>query len=167
MINRAQMKIMQMAFMIVAVFFLFVLVGLFLLGIISGDIKQGAGELQAEEAISSLMVIAGMSELNCDASESLCLDEDKLKILTGNKSSAYEDFWPVASVKAYKIYPAFDEVVECPGLGCNYYEIYDGEQDNVKEYSTYVSICKKVKDSNYVYDSCVPGKLVVGAITYE
>ena len=50
-IRKAQMKIQQMAVMIVAVFFFFILVGLFFLGIVFKDVKGGAGQLQKEQAI--------------------------------------------------------------------------------------------------------------------
>jgi len=160
--RRGQMKIMQMAFMIVAVFFFFVLVGLFFLSIQFKDIKGGAAQLQKEQAISSLKVIADMPELSYDSSEAITLDEDKLKVMAGGFGNLYEEFWPVASVAVYKLWPVADELKQCPGVGCNYYELYDNGQSNVKTYSTYVSICKKVKESGFVYDRCEVGKLVVG-----
>jgi len=87
--NRGQMKIMQMAFMIVAVFFFFVLVGLFFLSIQFKDVKGSAAQLQRDQAISSLRVIADMPELSYDSGESATLDEDKLKVMSGNFSRYY------------------------------------------------------------------------------
>lgn len=165
--NKGQMKIQQMAFMIVAVFFFFILVGLFFLGIQFKDVKSGVAQLQKEQAISSLRVITDMPELNYDSSDSITIDEDKLKIMSGNFGLNYDLFWPVASVEVYKIYPAFDEVKKCPGLGCNYYEVYNNGQKNIQTYSTYVSICKKTKEHSSVYDRCEIGKLVVGVKIYE
>ena len=161
-LTRGQMKIMQMAFMIVAVFFFFVLVGLFFLSIQLKDVKGGAAQLQKDQAISSLKVIADMPELNYDSRESLIVDEDKLKIMSGNFSRAYDEFWPVASVGVYKLWPVADEIKYCPSAGCNYYKLYDSEQTNTRTYSTYVSVCKKIKESGFVYDKCVVGKLEVG-----
>lgn len=165
--NKGQVQIQQMAFMIVAVFFFFILVGLFFLAIQFKDVKSGASQLQKEQAISSLKVIADMPELNYDSSELMTIDEDKLEIMSGNFGSTYDLFWPVASVEVYKIYPAFSEVKECPGSGCNYYEVYDNGQSNIKKYSTYVSICRKMKEYESVYDRCEIGKLVVGVKIYE
>ena len=159
---KGQMKIQQMSFMIMAVFFFFVLVGLFFLQIQFKDVKSGAAQLQKEQAISSLKVIADMPELNYDSRESMTVDEDKLKIMSENFGLDYDLFWPVASVGVYKIYPAFDEIKKCPELGCNYYEIYNNGQKNIKTYSTYVSICRKMKEYGSVYDRCEVGKLVVG-----
>jgi len=159
---KGQMKIMQMAFMIVAVFIFFVLVGLFFLSIQLGNIRGNAAQLQRDQAISSLRVIADMPELNYDSRESMTLDEDKLRIMSGNLSRTYDLYWPVASIGVYKIYPEFDEEKRCPGTDCNYYEIYDSGQGDVETYSTFVSICKKMKESGSVYDKCEVGKLVVG-----
>ena len=158
------MKIQQMAFMILAVFLFFILVGLFFLGIQFRDVKKSAMQLQTEQAISSLRVIADMPELNYDSHESLSLDEDKLRIMSGNLGSHYSEFWPVASVKVYKIYPKFDGLVNCPALDCNYYEVYENGQESVKTYSTYVSICRRIKENGYVYDRCEVGKLIVGVV---
>lgn len=165
--KRGQVQIQQMAFMIAAVFFFFILAGLFFLAIQFKDVKSGAAQLQKEQAISSLRVIADMPELNYDSRESMTIDEDKLEVMSGNFGLAYDLFWPVASVGVYKIYPAFNEIKKCPGVGCNYYEVYNNEQSNVKTYSTYVSICRKMKEYGSVYDRCEIGKLVVGVKIYE
>ncbi|MBT7102227.1 hypothetical protein HN935_01825 [archaeon] len=157
-----QMKIQQMAFMIMAVFLFFILVGLFFIGIQFKDVRGTAAQLQKDQAISSLRVIADMPELNYDSSETMTVDEDKLVVMSSNFSGAYNVFWPVASVGVYKIYPAFDSVKKCPGLGCNFYDIYDSGQSNVKTYSTYVSICKRVREEGSAFDRCEVGKLVVG-----
>jgi len=170
---KGQMKIQQMAVMIVAVFFFFILVGLFFLGIVFKDVEGSAEDLQRAQAISSLGVIADMPELNFDSGESMTLDEDKLRIMSGEFGEDYDLFWPVASIGVYKVYPRFDEVEECPGTNCNYYEIYnpsghenlqagDGGYRDVKTYSAYVAICEKVRESGSTYDDCEVGKLVVG-----
>ncbi len=159
---KGQMKIQQMAVMIVAVFFFFVLVGLFFLGIVLKDVKGGAERLQKEQAISSLKVIADMSELNYDSTWSMSFDEDKLRIMSGEFGRNYDLFWPVASVGVYKVYPRFDEVKECPSVDCNYYEIWDNGQGDVKTYSTYVAICERVK--GMANGRCEIGKLVVGVV---
>jgi hypothetical protein len=160
--SSGQFKIQQMAFMILAVFIFFVLVGLFFMRIQFSDVNGGFAELQRQAALSSLSTIANMPELSYSSSEEFTLDKDKLVIMASTFSSDYEEFWPVASVKVYKVFPKFEEVVKCPAVNCNYYEIYTNNQKNVKEYSTFVSICKRVKDKTYYYDRCELGKLSVG-----
>ena len=152
--KRAQLKIQQMAFMILAVFFFFILVGLFFLSWQSRGVKENFEQLQKEQAISSLSVVSDMPELNCDSRESLCIDEDKIYVMSN--SVQYEELWPVESVKIFKIYPVLESFV-----------VYDSGQKNTKEYSTYVSVCKKMKEFGSVYNKCEIGKLVVGVKVLE
>jgi hypothetical protein len=160
--KRGQMKIMQMAFMIVGVFIFFVIVGLFVLVISFNNTRGSAEDLAREEAISFLGTIASLSEFSYDSDESYCVDEDKLKVLTGGFGNAYEEFWPVASIEVCVLYPNVGEVIECPGEGCNYYDVYDSGQVNVEKYSSYVSVCQRVKEYGTAYDDCSVGKLIVG-----
>ena len=159
MVTKAQFQIQQMAFLILAVFFFFILVGLFFMSFQYGNIKSSAASLQKQQAIASLATIANMPELNCDSRTEFCIDLDKLKVMSNN--SAYSDLWPVASVNAQVIYPS-STLVKCPFTACNYYEIYNSNQKNVKEYSLYVSICEKKREEQYTYDDCKIGKLIVG-----
>lgn len=157
-----QMKIMQMSFMILGVFLFFILVGLFFVGIALKDVRGGAEDLAREEAISSLEVIAGMSEFSYDLGESFVVDEDKLKIMSSGFGNGYEGFWGVSSIEFYKIYPGSDRVIECPAEGCNHFSVYDSGQVDTEKYSSYVSICSRVKEYGTVYDDCSIGKIVVG-----
>ncbi len=153
--NKGQLKIQQMAFMIVAVFFFFALVGLFFLSYYSRTLVGSAEQLSKEQAISSLGVLTDMTELSCGY---LCLDVDKLVVMSGED---YEDVWPVASIKVYKVFPAFEREIKCPGNDCNYYDVYDSGQEDVKEYSTFVSLCQTIR-IGVIYEQCDIGKLVVG-----
>jgi hypothetical protein len=157
-----QMKIQQMAFMIVAVFFFFILVGLFFLNVSFKGIKLSAAELQKEQAISSLGVLSDMPELGCGSRESFCLDRDKLRVLSGGLGNFYEGLWPVASVEVNIIYPGSGNIVKCPAANCNSFKIYDNGQRNQKKYSTFVSICERVREKGVAYDRCEIGKLIVG-----
>jgi len=157
-----QMKIQQMAFMLVAVFIFFSLVAIFFIKIQLSGLKGDAANLERDQVISSLNVIADMPEFNCGSSQTLCLDEDKLRVMSGEIGKDYREFWPVASIRVYKVYPVIEEIIECPNNNCNYYEIYDNGQKNSKEFSTFVSICKRLREESYTYDRCEIGKLVVG-----
>lgn len=157
--KKAQMRIQQMAFMIIAVFFFFVLVGLFFIGWSYKDIKSNYEELQKEQALSSLKVISNMGELNCEENTELCLDEDKLVVMSRKD---YSDIWPVASIRVYQLYPKINKTVLCPAPNCNYYQVYDSKQKNLKEFSTYVSICRRDTQNSYQYEKCNIGKLIVG-----
>jgi len=89
-----------------------------------------------------------------------------LRVMSGSLGEKYEEFWPVASVRVYKVYPVFDEERKCPGVDCNYYEIFNSGERVGLTYSSFVSICEKVKEFGSVYDRCEIGKIVVGVKSY-
>ena len=142
------------------------MVGLFILMINSTSIKRNYQSLERNAAIASIETIANMPELNCDSSQTLCLDEDKLIVFTSH-SNSYENFWPVASINLTKIVPGVSTQKRCPGLNCTYYEIYNSNQASVQQYATFVSICKKVNPYGGAYDECSIGKFNVGIIVKE
>ena len=151
-----------MAFMLIAVFLFFVLVGLFFLRVQFKDIDSSYSELQRESALASLSLISNMPELSYSSSEEFTLDQDKLMIMSSNFSKDYESFWPVASVEVHKVFPRFENEVKCPAVNCNYYEIYNSGQENIQRYSTFISICQRTKEGNAYYNRCQIGKLSVG-----
>ncbi len=150
-----------MSFFIIAVFIFFTLVGMFFIGFYFNSLKGSVSTLEKNQAIASLQTIANMPEFNCNSREEFCLDENKLRIMT-TYAPLYRDFLPVESIKVYKLYPRQEEQRQCPGVNCSYYVILESTQKNVKEVSTFVSICKKDPRFGYVFDDCEIGKLVVG-----
>jgi len=93
-----------MAFMILAIFFFFVLVGLFFVGWQYMQLKQNVSRLQEEKALSALKVIADSTELNCEQSEDWCIDRDKLTAFT-EYSNLYDKYWGIASIELLIVYP--------------------------------------------------------------
>jgi len=154
--RKAQMKIQQMAFMILAVFLFFVLVGLFFLSYQYKVLKSKASDLEREQAISSLVTITNMPEISCGH---LCLDEDKLEVML---KEDYSKIWPVQSIKVYKLYPFSNKTVNCPAPDCNFYGVYNSNQKEISEESTYITLCRKDQKNSYIYDNCKIAKLVVG-----
>jgi hypothetical protein len=166
--KKADMQIQQMAFMIIAVFIFFGLVGLFFINIQVSKIGSNAASLQRDQAISSIQVIADMPELSFSAVETMTLDEDKIRIMSGEFGKDYELLWPVAYVGVRKIYPKPERPIKCPAENCNYYEIYNSsEQESYEIQSTFVSICSKRKEGKSIYNKCEIGKLDVGVNIYE
>jgi hypothetical protein len=160
---RAQFKIQQMAFMIVAVFIFFILVGLFFVQFGLEDLRTTAADLERKQAIEALQAWSEFPEFSCSDRSSYCIDEDKLSVLAGrNYSQLYSSFWPVASIRVYKINSNSSELVICPQPNCNYYEVYDSGQTDRVEYSSYVSICRLSKVESRVMKECEMGKLALG-----
>lgn len=168
--KKGQYQIQQMAFMILAIFFFFVLVGLFFMGWQVMNLRSGHARLQEQKALSALKVIADSSEFNCDSSEDWCIDKDKLTAFSEN-AELYRDYWSVASVELLIVHPprrenmgSNDEPVLCPDLGCDYYVLYDSGQKNRKLYSAYVSVCEDVDRSHRI---CELGRLMLGVVINE
>ena len=166
----AQYKIQQMAFMILAIFFFFILVGLFFIGWQVVNIQQSHARLQEEKALSALKVIADSSEFNCDANQDWCIDKDKLTAFT-HYADLYSDFWSVASIELLIVYPpriekdsTNYEPILCPDVGCDYYKLYDSGQRNRRIYSAYVSVCEDIDRSHTI---CELGKLMLGVVVHE
>ena len=158
--NKGQYQIQQMAFMILAIFFFFIMVGLFFVGWQFASLKKGFAGIQEEKALSALKVIADSTELNCGQSDSWCIDKDKL-IAFGENSGLYQDYWSVASIEVLMVYPNENEgdPLLCPVKGCDFYVLYDNGQRNKKTYSAYVNVCQAVDRSHEI---CELGKLLLG-----
>jgi len=160
-----QYKIQQMAFMILAIFFFFILVGILFVGWQFASIKKNFATLQEEKALSALKVIADSTEFNCDSSRDWCIDKDKL-IAFGENSGLYDDYWSVASIEVLMVFPNLNEgdPILCPLKGCDYYVLYDSGQRNRRTYSAYVTVCETVDRSHEV---CELAKLILWVKIYE
>jgi hypothetical protein len=168
--KEGQFKIQQMAFMLIFVFIFFSLVGLFFFQISMGNLRSSAQELHIEQTISILNSVTELPELSCSDSSSGCVDEDKLYVLSSEDySRLYGFFWPVAYIRVYKVDSDFLTLgeIRCPGLNCNYYDVYSSNQQAVQTFATYVSICKKTRKEGYVFNECEMGKLEVGTVILE
>jgi len=163
MVKKAQYRIQQMVFMIVAVSFFFILVGVFFLGYQYRTTKSSFEDLQKEQAISFLNVIRNMPEFGYSSKDSyakgICLDLDKIAIVS-SEVNKFSELFPVASIElAIGFKP---KRVPCPGNECNYYDVYSSGQEGLIKYDSFVCICKKVSENSYSYDKCELGKLIIG-----
>ncbi|MBD3252125.1 hypothetical protein GF386_00145 [Candidatus Pacearchaeota archaeon] len=98
--KKAQIKIQEMAFMIVALMFFFVLVGLFVVAVFMGNLREEAMKIAEERTLSALVNLADSPEFSCVASKSNCIDADKLIVLLDKDN--YEYFWPFSSLKVVR-----------------------------------------------------------------
>jgi hypothetical protein len=156
----AQMKIQQTIFMILGVFLFFILVGLFVLQVQFNNLRSTAQNLNQAEAINSLITLTEMTELSCSSGISSCVDGDKLEVMSKRKD--YATVWPFSSLEVYKVYPAFNKTISCPGVGCNYYKVFDNGQTSTEKVSAYVTLCYQRMKELQVYDDCEIAKILVG-----
>ncbi len=165
--KRGQMKIQQMAFMLMAVTLFFVLVGLFVLVWSFAGIKEGAVALEEKNTMLLATKLANSPEFSCGNSfggtKINCIDADKVINLKGDISK-YIDFWGkgVNNIKIETIYPV-TERKDCT-LGnypnCNVIDLFSKGTQGIA-YWNFVTICKKAVDEGRVYDKCEIGKVFV------
>jgi hypothetical protein len=164
--TKAQLKIQEMAFMLVAVVFFFILVGLFALSITYTNLYKQANKISEDRTLSALINLADTPELACATSKANCVDADKLIALVGNKN--YENFWPFSTLKVIR-QPAFKksekEMSDCTLENypdCERFTVYDKQIENQRIISTYIALCRKEYENTYSYERCEIAKLIAG-----
>lgn len=162
--NRGQMKIQQMAFMLMGITLFFVLVGMFFLVVYFSDIQDSAGILEEKNALLLVTKLANSPEFACGEAfgnqKTNCVDADKAMILKKNINN-YEDLWSVDNIIIRKLYPT-EEEVECNVRNypnCNVISLKEGSVSSTQ--SNFVSLCRKESDDGEVYDKCELAKLIV------
>ncbi len=157
--SKAQLKIQEMAFMLMAVLIFFVLAGLFFVVIQSGQLNREATNLNQQKAMSVIANIANSPELNCG--KPLCIDSDKLLVLQGLES--YESLWQLSSLSVLKM--STGEIIPCTLQNypnCNFFEVYD-KDINENPVSTFVSLCRKERtQQGFEYNQCEMAEIIGG-----
>lgn len=157
--NKGQLKIQEMAFMLMAVVIFFIIAGLFFLAIKSRELYREANLIEKEKAISMIAKLADSAEFTCG--KPLCIDADKLIVIQDRED--YDEFWQLSSLEVVKIFPK-QELVKCNKNNypaCNLFKIYD-KNVNQEKVSTFVSLCRKEKQDSYFYEKCEIGKIIAG-----
>jgi len=166
--KKAQMKVQQMAFMLIAVTLFLVMAGMFMLMISFSGIRDAAKLLEEKNALLLVSKIADSPEFSCGnafgTTRSNCIDTDKVMALTGRLRD-YRGFWGVPGIEIRKIYPA-------GGRKCSLENYPECEKITIEDsregtgVSNFVSLCRKEQNSStgYIYDKCELGRIIV---TYE
>lgn len=162
--NKGQLKIQQMAFMLIAVTLFFVLVGMFILSIQLSGLRDSAAVLEEKNAMLLVTKLANSPEFSCGEAfknkRTNCVDSDKVFILKENINK-YNDFWDVENIEIRKIYPLLENI-ECSSENypdCNIIKIREGKVST--EFSNFVSLCRKESIEGEVYNKCELAKLIV------
>ena len=160
-----QMKIQQMAFMLIAVMLFFGMVGLVVLGVVFSGLDDKATELKEKNARLLVSKLANSPEFSCGGAfgntRTNCIDRDKV-IALKDKIGIYESFWDVKSIQIRIIYPELEgdggdilcEQNNYYSGDCNLIRVLEGEDNLGISIGNYVSLCKKEKDLSGVYDKC-------------
>jgi hypothetical protein len=140
--RKGQLKIQEMAFVLLGVVFLFALVLLFYVSFQYRAWQSVAVQSEEARAITLLEVVASMPEFRCSSSfsstsEAVCMDIDKLDYFNKTRSmrDKYAVLWESAQAAGVEVQEIY------PGKGT--YTIYSKQnfQGSSKTYSTYASLC--------------------------
>ena len=163
--KKAQMKVQQMAFMLIAVTIFLVMAGMFILMIRFSSLQDTAGLLEEKNALLLVSKIADSPEFSCGnafgSPRSNCIDTDKAMALTGRLRD-YSGFWGVSGIEIRRIYPKGVET----GRECSLDNYPDCEKITILDsgegtgVSNFVSLCRK-EQGDFIYDKCELGKIVV------
>src|SRR3989338_978299 len=164
--KRSQIKIQEMAFMLVAVVLFFALVGLFLFSIFYINMVKEANSLREFKTLSSVINLANSPEFNCVDLRANCVDEDKLINLVDR--NVYRNFCQFSSLRLIKnsdFNKTEDKIIKCnPGNypDCDEFIIYDKKVKNERLIQSHVALCRTEYKENY-YEKCEIGKLIAGS----
>ena len=161
-----QMKIQQMAFMLIAITLFFMLVGIFVLVIRFSSLKQASVILEEENSVLLVTKLANSPEFACGASfgssKLSCIDGDKIMVLK-NHISKYIGFWGVAEIEIRKVYP---NSVECSSENypdCGIIKVYSRDVNKLPASSNFVALCWKESSDIGIYDKCEVARLMVSS----
>ncbi len=166
MVKRAQMKIQQMAFMLMAITIFFVLVGMFVLIFTLSDVKKSAEELDQKNAMLLVTKLANSPEFSCGNSfgnnKINCIDADKAMVL-GDSISKYLGFWGsgIGNIVIRKI-PA-GENRECKNANypdCEIINLFSKEISGFPA-ENFITLCIKGESTGGVYNKCEIAKLII------
>ncbi len=158
--KRSQMKIQQMAFMLMAVFIFFILAGLFWLSIEYVQIHKQATQLEEERAIYAASFLASSAEFSCGA---YCIDTDRLLVLKDVQAYDKYNFWPYAYIEIRKI--GNEAEILCTRGSypdCNYYNVYNQGKKSTAGPRSYVALCRRERFEDELYTKCELGFLIIG-----
>jgi len=162
--SKAQMKIQQTAFMLMAVTLFFVLVGLFILIFRFSGLKETAELLQEENAMLLATKLANSPEFSCGEAfgniQTNCVDFDKLMVLKDNIED-YSEFWGVSDIEIRKIYP--ENEIACTKENYPYCGVIQLRDSEISGYdsSNFVALCRKESFEGEIYDKCELARIII------
>lgn len=161
--KKAQMKIQQMAFMLIAITIFFVLVGLFALTMSSSGLKEKKAALDEKNALLLISKLANYPELSCEnaygGDRIDCIDFDKAFILKSHPE--YSNFLDIKNVQIKKV--TSEEEIICTQENypdCNFLSLFK-ENSEGDDKSMFVALCRKDNFQGSLYNKCELAQLIV------
>ena len=162
MINKkAQIKIQQMAFMILAVFIFFVLVGLFIFSFLFSGLQRSALALQEKDTLLMVTGLANSPEFACGESfgglEHTCIDGDKVMVLKDN-INRYSLFWGVNNIIISQNLTGTVECTKGNYPNCDYIDVFSRGVSGFPN-ENFVTLCYKEQRDGRIVNTCKIAKL--------
>lgn len=153
--KKAQMKIQQMSFVLIAIMILFIMVALFYFSIRIKTLEKTAVTLREEEAKELVKKIASSPEFSWSRDCDNCIDFDKVMML--KNLSEYKGFWNLDYLVIERVYPIKEG--ECNPFNypeCNRVSIISTKDFGIPA-SAFVSLCRWEGSENY--EKCEIGRV--------
>lgn len=166
--KRAQLKIQQMAFMLMAITLFFVMIGMFILVFRFSKLKESATMIEEKNALLLVTKLANSPEFSCGESFGSnrinCVDSDKVIILKDNIAKYFE-FWGVAEIQIRKVYPNNENTI-CTTANyqdCGIIKVFSKNVNSLPPISNFISLCRKESYDDEFYDKCELAILMVSS----
>lgn len=156
--KKGQMKIQQMAFVLVAMMVFFAMVALVYFSIRMSGLESSAVSLEEEKAKELVKKISSSAEFAFGVTDCPnCIDLDKVLILSERKS--YEGFWQLDYLEVERIYPYGEGICDRTNYpDCKSIKIIDSENYG-SAVSAFVSLCRW-ESSKDGYFKCEVGRII-------
>jgi len=145
--KKAQLKIQQMAFVLVAIFIFFAFISLIYVSIRMNFMKKQAVNLEADKAMEFAQKMTGVPELKWSQQCDSCIDLDKAMMLKNR--TVYNDFFGLDHLSFEIIYPVITDK-EC--ITGNYPNCNKLTLISKSSYDTasraYISLCRWDQETN-------------------
>jgi hypothetical protein len=155
--RRGQLKIQQMAFVLVALFIFFAIAGLLWITFMTAGIREDVGDVRGAGAKELVLQLASMPEFGWTASScENCVDLDKVVLMKDR--GAYEGFFDLDYLAVETLYPSFE--ASCSGGNvpdCDRLVLIDKEVGTPA--SAFVSLCRQAVHSEGPYVECRLGRV--------
>ncbi len=156
--SKGQLKIQQMAFVLVATMIFFALVFLFYATVRFSSLEGDVESLREQEVIETIRQISATAEFSWTREDcASCIDMDKVLML--KERDSYQGFWKkIPLLQIERVYPEYDGN-ECTTQNypeCDLITIIE-EETNLVAHSSFVSLCRY--ESGESYYKCELGKV--------
>lgn len=158
---RGQLKIQEMAFVLVAICVFFGIAALFFVTVNLGSVKQDVQDLNRENARQIVYQIASTPEFRWrDEGCSGCIDELKI-LLVKEERGIYLPFWNIDYLAIESVYPKNNEECTLSNYpNCGRITLANNSKYFGTPSTAFVSICRDEKiESGGSYEKCELGRI--------